>query len=30
MGIFHPYLLDVPVARAGIGAEAAWDQEWEL
>jgi benzoylformate decarboxylase len=25
-----PYLLDVSVAREGIGAESTWDQEWEL
>jgi len=24
------YLLDVSVAREGIGAESTWDQEWEL
>jgi acetolactate synthase-1/2/3 large subunit len=26
----RPYLLDVSVAREGIGAESTWDQEWEL
>ena len=26
----RPYLLDVSVAREGIGAEATWDQEWEV
>ena len=26
----RPYLLDVSVAREGIGADATWDQEWEL
>jgi thiamine pyrophosphate-dependent acetolactate synthase large subunit-like protein len=25
-----PYLLDVSVAREGIGAESTWDQDWEL
>jgi thiamine pyrophosphate-dependent acetolactate synthase large subunit-like protein len=25
-----PYLLDVSVAREGIGAESTWDMEWEL
>ena len=25
-----PYLVDVSVAREGIGAESTWDQEWEL
>jgi benzoylformate decarboxylase len=26
----RPYLLDVSVAREGIGADATWDQEWQL
>ena len=26
----RPYLIDVSVAREGIGAESTWDQEWEL
>ena len=26
----RPYLLDVSVAREGIGAEATWDHSWEL
>jgi benzoylformate decarboxylase len=26
----RPFLLDVSVAREGIGAEATWDQEWEV
>jgi benzoylformate decarboxylase len=25
-----PYLIDVSVAREGIGAESTWDQDWEL
>jgi thiamine pyrophosphate-dependent acetolactate synthase large subunit-like protein len=25
-----PYLLDISVAREGVGAEATWDQEWEV
>ena len=25
-----PYLLDVSVAREGVGADATWDQEWEV
>jgi thiamine pyrophosphate-dependent acetolactate synthase large subunit-like protein len=25
-----PYLLDVTVAKEGVGADATWDQEWEL
>jgi benzoylformate decarboxylase len=26
----RPYLLDVSVAREGVGADATWDQEWEV
>ncbi|HEV8585883.1 MAG TPA: thiamine pyrophosphate-binding protein [Methylomirabilota bacterium] len=26
----RPYLLDVSVAREGIGADATWDQDWQL
>jgi benzoylformate decarboxylase len=26
----QPYLLDVSVAREGIGADATWDQDWQL
>jgi benzoylformate decarboxylase len=26
----RPYLLDVAVAREGIGADATWDQDWQL
>src|SRR5881296_777362 len=26
----HPYLLDVSVAREGVGADATWDQDWQL
>lgn len=26
----HPYLLDMSVARKGVGADATRDQEWEL
>ena len=26
----RPYLLDVSVAREGVGADATWDQDWEL
>ena len=26
----RPYLLDVSVAREGIGADATWDHAWEL
>jgi len=26
----RPYLLDISVAREGVGAEATWDQEWEV
>ena len=26
----RPYLLDVSVAREGVGADATWDMEWEL
>ena len=26
----RPYLLDISVAREGIGADATWDQDWEL
>jgi benzoylformate decarboxylase len=26
----RPYLIDVSVAREGIGAESTWDQDWEL
>ncbi len=25
-----PYLIDVSVAREGVGADATWDQEWEV
>jgi benzoylformate decarboxylase len=25
-----PYLLDISVAREGVGADATWDQEWEV
>ncbi|MBM4440325.1 MAG: thiamine pyrophosphate-binding protein [Candidatus Rokubacteria bacterium] len=25
-----PYLLDISVQREGVGAEATWDQEWEV
>jgi thiamine pyrophosphate-dependent acetolactate synthase large subunit-like protein len=25
-----PYLLDVSVAREGVGADATWDQDWQL
>jgi benzoylformate decarboxylase len=26
----RPYLLDVSVQREGVGADATWDQEWEV
>jgi thiamine pyrophosphate-dependent acetolactate synthase large subunit-like protein len=26
----RPYLLEISVAREGVGAEATWDQEWEV
>ena len=26
----RPFLLDVSVAREGVGADATWDQEWEV
>jgi benzoylformate decarboxylase len=26
----RPYLIDVTVAREGVGADATWDQEWTL
>ena len=26
----RPYLLDVSVAREGVGADATWDQDWTL
>ncbi|MBI3635372.1 MAG: thiamine pyrophosphate-binding protein [Candidatus Rokubacteria bacterium] len=26
----RPYLIDVSVAREGVGADATWDQEWEV
>jgi benzoylformate decarboxylase len=26
----RPYLLDVSVAREGVGADATWDQDWQL
>jgi benzoylformate decarboxylase len=26
----RPYLLDISVAREGVGADATWDQEWEV
>jgi benzoylformate decarboxylase len=26
----RPYVLDVSVAREGVGADATWDQEWEV
>src|SRR5256884_6947333 len=26
----RPYLLDVSVAREGVGADATWDQDWSL
>ena len=26
----RPYLLDISVAREGVGAEATWDQAWEV
>jgi thiamine pyrophosphate-dependent acetolactate synthase large subunit-like protein len=26
----RPYLLDVSVAREGVGSDATWDQEWEV
>jgi benzoylformate decarboxylase len=26
----RPYLLDVSVAREGVGADATWDQEWQV
>jgi hypothetical protein len=26
----RPYLLDVTVAREGIGAESTWCQDWQL
>jgi benzoylformate decarboxylase len=26
----RPYLLDVSIAREGVGADATWDQEWEV
>ena len=26
----RPHLLDVSVAREGVGADATWDQDWEL
>jgi hypothetical protein len=26
----RPYQLDVAVAREGIGADATWDQDWQL
>jgi thiamine pyrophosphate-dependent acetolactate synthase large subunit-like protein len=26
----RPYLVDVSVAREGIGADATWDQDWQL
>jgi thiamine pyrophosphate-dependent acetolactate synthase large subunit-like protein len=25
-----PYLIDVSVAREGVGADATWDQDWQL
>jgi thiamine pyrophosphate-dependent acetolactate synthase large subunit-like protein len=26
----RPYLLEVAVAREGVGADATWDHSWEL
>ncbi len=26
----RPYLIDVSVAREGVGADATWDQDWEV